>query len=58
MAAIAHVGYGYWGRNLARNFAELGALAAIVDFRMLPRLVPRRMMCARPLSRKCLPTRP
>lgn len=32
MAAIAHVGYGYWGRNLARNFAELGALAAIVDF--------------------------
>lgn len=31
MARIAHVGYGYWGRNLARNFAELGALAAIVD---------------------------
>src|SRR5262245_15577671 len=32
MASIAHVGYGYWGRNLARNFAELGVLAAIVDF--------------------------
>jgi len=32
MASIAHVGYGYWGRNLARNFAELGALAAVVDF--------------------------
>lgn len=31
MARIAHVGYGYWGRNLARNFAELGALAAVVD---------------------------
>jgi UDP-2-acetamido-3-amino-2,3-dideoxy-glucuronate N-acetyltransferase len=31
MASIAHVGYGYWGRNLARNFAELGVLAAIVD---------------------------
>jgi predicted dehydrogenase len=32
MAAIAHVGYGYWGRNLARNFSELGVLSAIVDF--------------------------
>ena len=32
MPAIAHVGYGYWGRNLARNFAELGVLAAVVDF--------------------------
>lgn len=31
MARIAHVGYGYWGRNLARNFAELGVLAAVVD---------------------------
>ena len=31
MAAIAHVGHGYWGKNLARNFHELGHLAAIVD---------------------------
>ncbi len=31
MVAIAHVGHGYWGRNLARNFAELGHLQAIVD---------------------------
>lgn len=31
MTAIAHVGHGYWGRNLARNFHELGHLAAIVD---------------------------
>jgi UDP-2-acetamido-3-amino-2,3-dideoxy-glucuronate N-acetyltransferase len=31
MARIAHVGYGYWGKNIARNLAELGALAAIVD---------------------------
>lgn len=31
MVAIAHVGHGYWGRNLARNFSELGHLAAIVD---------------------------
>jgi predicted dehydrogenase len=31
MARIAHVGYGYWGRNLARNLAELGVLAALVD---------------------------
>lgn len=25
------VGCGYWGRNLVRSFAELGALAAVVD---------------------------
>ncbi len=31
MSLIAHVGYGYWGRNIARNFAELGALGAVVD---------------------------
>ena len=28
---IAAVGVGYWGRNIARNFAELGALDAICD---------------------------
>lgn len=28
---IAQVGCGYWGRNLARNFHELGALAGVVD---------------------------
>ena len=28
---VAVIGVGYWGRNLARNFAQLGALAAIVD---------------------------
>jgi len=28
---VAVVGCGYWGKNLARNFAELGALKAIVD---------------------------
>lgn len=31
MARIAHIGYGYWGRNVARNLSELGVLAAIVD---------------------------
>jgi predicted dehydrogenase len=31
MASIAHIGYGYWGKNLARNFAELGILEAVVD---------------------------
>lgn len=31
MPTIAHVGYGYWGRNIARNLAELGLLGAIVD---------------------------
>jgi predicted dehydrogenase len=25
---VAVIGCGYWGRNLVRNFAELGALAA------------------------------
>jgi len=28
---VAVIGCGYWGRNLVRNFAELGALAAVVD---------------------------
>lgn len=28
---IAVAGCGYWGKNLVRNFAELGALAAICD---------------------------
>lgn len=28
---IAQIGCGYWGRNLARNFAELGVLGAVVD---------------------------
>lgn len=31
MARVAVVGCGYWGKNLVRNFAELGALAAVVD---------------------------
>jgi UDP-2-acetamido-3-amino-2,3-dideoxy-glucuronate N-acetyltransferase len=30
---IAVVGCGYWGKNLVRNFAELGALFALVDAR-------------------------
>ncbi|MFC1912767.1 NAD(P)-binding domain-containing protein [Chloroflexota bacterium] len=28
---IAVIGCGYWGKNLARNFAELGALHTICD---------------------------
>lgn len=31
MTSIAHIGYGYWGRNIARNLAELGVLGAIID---------------------------
>lgn len=31
MPRVAVIGVGYWGRNLARNFARLGALAAVVD---------------------------
>ena len=29
--SVAVVGCGYWGKNLVRNFAEIGALAAIAD---------------------------
>ena len=29
--SVAVVGTGYWGKNLVRNFAALGALAAVVD---------------------------
>ncbi len=31
MSRVAVVGLGYWGPNLARNFDELGALAALCD---------------------------
>lgn len=31
MTSIAVIGCGYWGRNLVRNFAELGVLAAVCD---------------------------
>ena len=30
-ARVGVVGLGYWGPNLARNFDELGALAALCD---------------------------
>ncbi|WP_337875550.1 Gfo/Idh/MocA family oxidoreductase [Elioraea sp.] len=30
-ASVAVIGCGAWGRNLVRNFAELGALAAVCD---------------------------
>lgn len=28
---VAVVGVGYWGKNLVRNFHEMGALTAICD---------------------------
>jgi len=31
MAKVAHVGHGYWGKNVARSLAKLDALAALVD---------------------------
>lgn len=31
MVKIAQIGCGHWGKNLARNFAEIGHLAAVVD---------------------------
>jgi predicted dehydrogenase len=33
MAKVAVVGCGYWGKNLVRNFSELGGLGAVVDGR-------------------------
>ena len=30
---IAVIGSGYWGKNLVRNFHELGALACVCDTR-------------------------
>ena len=30
-ARVAAIGVGYWGKNLVRNFAELGSLAALAD---------------------------
>jgi len=33
MARVAVIGCGYWGKNLVRNFHQLGALAAIHDTR-------------------------
>lgn len=30
-ASVAVVGCGYWGRNLVRNFAQLGVLASVCD---------------------------
>ena len=31
MTKVAVVGSGYWGKNLVRNFNELGALITICD---------------------------
>jgi len=31
MSGVAVVGVGYWGKNLARNFAQLGALHTLCD---------------------------
>lgn len=31
MPGVGMIGCGYWGRNLVRNFARLGALAAVCD---------------------------
>lgn len=43
MPNVAVVGTGYWGKNLVRNFAELGALHTICDsdMSMLQRFVPQ-----------------
>lgn len=31
MTKVVQIGCGHWGKNLARNFAEIGALAGVVD---------------------------
>ena len=45
---IAVVGIGYWGKNLVRNFHELGALAALCD----PGNLSKRAMPARLSGRR------
>ena len=47
--SVAVVGSGYWGKNLVRNFANLGALSAVCDsqletLRMLSEQYPRCRM--------------
>ena len=34
MRSIAVIGAGYWGKNLVRNYFELGALHAVCDTRI------------------------
>ena len=43
MKNIAVVGNGYWGRNLVRNFYELGALAMVCDGKSDAEVVTRKM---------------
>lgn len=56
MRDVAVVGSGYWGRNLVRNFAELGRLKWICDKnshvletfqKIIPRSIPvsSSLMC-------------
>jgi UDP-2-acetamido-3-amino-2,3-dideoxy-glucuronate N-acetyltransferase len=51
-ARVAVVGCGSWGRNLARNFAELGVLAALVDpdGEAIKPLIAAHGLCARSLE--------
>lgn len=43
MTSVIVVGCGYWGQNLVRNFAELGALAAICETRPEARELARSL---------------
>jgi UDP-2-acetamido-3-amino-2,3-dideoxy-glucuronate N-acetyltransferase len=49
---VVQIGCGHWGRNLARNFAELGALAGVVDFDpdTAARIAAQHGVCARTLD--------
>src|SRR5574340_921314 len=40
---VGVIGCGYWGRNLVRNFHELGALAAVYDLDASTREEMRRL---------------
>ena len=46
---MAVAGCGYWGKNLVRNFSELGVLAGICD----PESVERRRSLRRSTNRRC-----
>src|SRR5262245_34662601 len=47
---VAVLGCGYWGRNLVRNFQEMGALAAVCDLSPASREQAARLAPSVPVS--------
>lgn len=49
MAQVAVIGCGYWGKNLVRNFDQLGALSAVCDVTQHGRDVARSLVPNSPI---------